>query len=225
MHQRLFLYTDLHFGKREVLLLWPIFCLSTVTFSREAWNQGVLPNEYQPVLGPGPRGSDKELMKIAASPHAPHGGQWIPGCDLEQSGRGWGDWARQPSSLQRPQSWCRAGLAVGCLWQPLPPNQSKQSLAQPSLEGLLGCLVFEDTCLTQIARISHIAKCAGHVNKCIKMFSLPPDWKKIKNLKGNKLRRFFSPVIPKSMTFQVCCHSLNPRIVLQSVGYGVLENL
>lgn len=40
MLQRL-LCTDLHFGKREVLLLWPIcFSLSAVTSSREAWNKG-----------------------------------------------------------------------------------------------------------------------------------------------------------------------------------------
>lgn len=65
------------------------FCLSTVASSREAQNQAVLPNEYQPVLGPGPGGrSDREPVKIPASPHAPRGGQWIPGSDLEQSGRG-----------------------------------------------------------------------------------------------------------------------------------------
>lgn len=98
--------------ERFFLMAHLFFCLSTVTSSRKAWNKGVLPNKYQPVLGPGPRGSDRELMKSAASWHAPRGGQWIPGSDLEQSGGEWGGWARQPSSLQRPQPWW-AGLAFG----------------------------------------------------------------------------------------------------------------
>ena len=134
MHQRFFLCTDLTFWEERGFALMGhlFFCLSAVPSSREAWNQGVLPNEYQPVLGPGPRGSDRELVKIAASRHAARGGQWIPGSDLEQSGRGWGGWARQPSSLQRPQprymsrACCRLSLTASST----EPEQIESGTAQ-----------------------------------------------------------------------------------------------
>ena len=167
------------------------FCLSTVTSSREAWSQGVLPNECQPVLGPGPGGSDRELVKIAASWHAPRGGQWIPGSDLEQSGIGWGGWARQPSSLQRPsppaqsRTCCRLPLTAAST----KPEQTASSTAWPGRSAGLSCFWghSSDPNSKDFTRCQMRWTC----QQMHQMFGLPPDLKKCKNLEGNKLCRFF----------------------------------